>query len=162
MVPRNASADMGASPGGQSPSAPRGLLRRAPIVLGTITGLVVCALAFAVLQLTAAQAPAPIDRATTLCTQLKAQRYAEIYSTLSARLRAEGTAAQFAASQEQLDVLYGKVTACSANANATQPSGQPSLTLSVTRERQGTRAGSITLVYEDNTWKIDSYDSSVV
>ena len=160
MVPRNASADMGASPGGQSPSAPRGLLRRAPIVLGTITGLVVCALAFAVLQLTAAQAPAPIDRATTLCTQLKAQRYAEIYSTLSARLRAEGTAAQFAASQEQLDVLYGKVTTCSAN--ATQASGQPSLTLSVTRARQGTRAGSITLVYEDNAWKIDSYDSSVV
>jgi hypothetical protein len=160
MVPRNTSAEMGASPGGQSPSAPRGLLRRAPIVFGTITGLVVCALAFAVLQLTAAPAPAPIDRATTLCTQLKAQRYAEIYSTLSARLRAEGTAAQFAASQEQLDVLYGKVAACSAN--ATQPSGRPSLTLSVTRERQGTRAGSITLVYEDNAWKIDSYDSSVV
>ncbi len=125
-----------------------------------MTGLVVCALAFVVLQLTAAQAPAPIDGATTLCTQLKAQRYAEIYSTLSARLRAEGNVAQFAASQEQLDALYGKVTACSVI--AAQPSGQTSLALSVTRERQGTRAGSITLIYEDNAWKIDSYDSSVV
>jgi hypothetical protein len=160
MIPRNASANRGASTTGQSPSAPRGLLRRAPIVLGTVTGLVVCALAFVVLQLTAAQAPAPIDGATTLCTQLKAQHYAEIYSTLSARLRAEGNLAQFAASQEQLDALYGKVTACSAI--AAQPSGQTSLALSVTRERQGTRAGSITLIYEDNAWKIDSYDSSVV
>ena len=137
-------------------------LQRAPLLLGAATGVLLCLLAFGLLRAANGTTAGPDAAAAgrTLCTQLEAQQYAALYASLSVRLRNEGTSAQFAASQEQLDILYGKVTSCSAS--VTQVSGRPALSLRVTRMHVGERTGAVTLVNEDNAWRIDSYDSGVV
>jgi VCBS repeat-containing protein len=99
--------------------------------------------------------------AAALCTQLKSQDYADMYTGLSPRLQAEGTQAQFAASQEQLDVQNGKTTTCSVTVQRADPA-QATVSVALNRERGGATTVQVQYITVSGVWRLDSYDSSVI
>lgn len=137
------------------------LFVRQPIFLGAVTGILVCVVGFALLQLNMPKAAQPQPIARALCTQLETHDYAGAYGALSAHLRSVGTQAQFISSQRELDIVQGAVTQCAYTVTS-QDSGQALMTFSVSRTKAGGRTGTVRLVLEGDAWKIDDYDASVV
>lgn len=131
------------------------------IVLGALAGIAICAAAFGVLTLVNGRAVSPDGAAQALCADIQSQNYTAAYALLAPPLQHEGTAQQFALSQQQLDDMRGKVTAC-VYTIASSDSAQASLTLTVTRGQSGATAGAVHFQYLSNAWKVDSYDSSVI
>ncbi|HKB49187.1 MAG TPA: hypothetical protein VKC57_15885, partial [Ktedonobacterales bacterium] len=99
--------------------------------------------------------------AQQICTDLQHQNYAGLYGLLSNTQRAAGDEAQFAASQRQLDVASGAVTRCSA-AVVEGAGGKADVRFSVMRTQAGASTGQGSLVYENNSWRLDAYDAGVV
>jgi hypothetical protein len=136
------------------------LRRQLGVVLGAAVGVVICAILFAVLSLSSGPQPAPPDAtARTLCTDLTAQRYDDLYGRLAPALQSAGTPQQFAASQRQLDTLRGTATACTyAGVGASDTSA--TLSFGLTRDHTAPTTAVVTLSYSDGAWRIDSYDAS--
>lgn len=137
------------------------MLSRLPLVLGAASGLVVCALALALLMFLNGRSPDPHVTAQALCADLRSQDYASLYSTLAPQAQAIGTQTEFAASQRQLDALSGNVMSCTADVRQAN-AAQAQLALTLTRSRAGTIAGAVHLMYLGGAWKIDSYDAGVI
>lgn len=99
--------------------------------------------------------------AQNFCAALVAHDYTHAYAQLSARLRGEGTATQFAASQQALDRLRGPARACSFS-NPRIHAGTASFSLTVARAGSGSASGALLLVYEGGQWRVDDYDANVL
>jgi hypothetical protein len=132
----------------------------APLLLGALAGLALCALAYVTLTVFTPRQPDITPTARAICADLTTQRYADLYARLDPALRAQGTEAQFAASQRELDQLKGAVTACSTT-SARISSGAASLTLSLTRSgaHQPTSAQA-TLTSDGGAWRITAYSGA--
>ena len=131
------------------------------IVLGALSGIVICGLAFGVLYLINGRTVSPDGAAQSLCADLQAQNYTAAYELLAPALQHEGTAQQFALSQRQLDIQNGKVVACVYTVSSAD-SAQASLNMTVTRKQSGTSAGVVHFQYLSGAWKVASYDTSVI
>lgn len=138
--------------------------RRLPIVLGTATGIGLCAIVLMLsFLLTHAQPtpPDPTPTARTLCADLQAHDYAAAYTLLSTRLRAEGTPTQFAASQRRLDIQRGQVTSCTPTIQRSD-AAQATVSLTLTRGATAAQTASVTLINESGSWKVDAYDPALI
>lgn len=142
----------------QSPRPRRG--NRLALALGAATGLVLCLLALAVVLIVNGRSSAPDAAAQSLCADLSAQDYASMYTMLVPKLQAEGTQAQFAASQKELDTIRGKVAACSYTTNQADGS-QAAMTFQLTRH-SGSSRGYVHFIYVNGTWKVDNYDTNTI
>lgn len=131
------------------------------VVLGALTGLVICGIAFGVLYLINGRSVSPDSAAQSLCADLQAQNYTAAYDLLAPPLQHEGTAQQFTLSQRQLDIQNGKVVACVYTVSSAD-SAQATLSMTVTREHTGTSAGVVHFQYLGGVWKVASYDTSVI
>ena len=140
---------------------PRGRWGGLAIVLGALTGVVLCAVAFGVLNVVNGRSVSPDGAAQALCADLQSQQYKAAYQLLAPPLQNEGTAQQFALSQQQLDGISGKVSACVYTITSAD-SAQASLTLTVTRAHTGTVSGAVHFQYLDNVWRVDTYDTAVI
>jgi hypothetical protein len=143
-----------------------GIARRFALPLGAAAGLALCLLAAFALALlrggaSAVSLPSPDPVAQQICADLQRQGYADLYGLLSNTQRAAGDEAQFAASQRQLDVASGAVTSCSAVV-VEGTGGKAGVRFSVTRAQAGASTGQGSLVYENNSWRLDAYDAGVV
>ena len=136
-------------------------LTRSPLVLGAATGIMICVVALAVLYVLSGRAASPEVTGQALCADLQAQRYDAAYDLLAPSLRSTGTAAQFTASQRELDTLRGKVVSCTA-AIQQSDGAQATLRLTVARQQSSTAQGIVHLRLVDGVWKVDAYDPAVV
>lgn len=130
-----------------------------PILLGVMAGLALCAVAYAALTFNNKPAPDPTPAARAICADLSAQRYDALYALLSPTLQSEGSEAQFAASQRELDSLQGAVTGC-ASTVASQSDGVAALTLNLRRGAAPAVSAQVTLAQAGNDWRISSFDQN--
>jgi len=152
------------SPASRAARPRAGWRRFMPILLGLGAGIALVALALGALILLTprpAAPPAPSLTTQAFCADLTAQRYADAYALLSPRLQAQGSQAQFVASQRELDALQGDVTACS-SAIVNVAGGSASASLQVTRAHTKSASAAVTLVAVGSSWRVDSYDTAVV
>lgn len=131
-----------------------------PLLLGALAGLALCGLAYVALVLSTPRQPLITPVARAICADLTGQRYDDLYTRLDPALRAQGTAAQFAASQRELDQIQGAVTAC-APTNSTVSGGTASLTFTLTRagSHQPSQAHT-SLTSDGSTWRITAYSDT--
>jgi hypothetical protein len=152
------------SAGGATPRL-LGPLARFPLLLGALAGLAVClvgALALTVLRGSpSASLSAPNAVAQRICTDVLRQEYADLYGLLSTAQQETGTEAQFEASQRQLDAASGQARQCTATVS-TIANGRAGVQLTVVRGQAGAAVGSGSLAYESGSWRLDTYDASVV
>lgn len=134
---------------------------RLPLMLGAATGIVICAVALAVLFVLNGRAASPNATGQALCADLQAQHYDAAYDLLAPSLRSAGTAAQFSSSQRELDALRGIVVSCTTTVQQTDAT-QATLQLNVVRQRSGTAQGIVHVQLVDGVWKVDAYDTSVI
>ena len=147
---------------------PGGLLKRrgrgrslAPLTLGALAGVVACVLLVGVLYALRGQTPSPRPVAETVCTDLSTQRYGALYELLSPSQQTLGTRAQFVVSQQDLDILHGKVVSCSVGAISS--GANPAIVqLSVRRANSGQGTGKLTLVLVGQNWRVDAYTSTII
>ncbi len=99
--------------------------------------------------------------AQRLCDALVAGDYPTAYADLSTALQQQGTEAQFAASQQDLDRLDGAVTSCNFS-NPRVSGSSATFTLNVRRAPAGAMSGTLRLVFERGGWKVDAYDANVI
>ncbi|HEY7849121.1 MAG TPA: hypothetical protein VIC27_03595 [Ktedonobacterales bacterium] len=153
--------------GDQAPAA-RPALRRAaawrmrgglPILLGVLAGLALCAVAYFALTLAARPAPDATPTARTICADLTTQRYASVYELLSPDLQRQGGAAQFAASQRELDRLLGDVHTCQASV-ASNDGAVAALSLTLQRGQAPPANAQVALGETQGSWRITSYDQN--
>lgn len=130
-----------------------------PILLGVVTGLALCAVAYAALTFNNKPAPDPTPAAQAICADLSAQRYDTLYSMLNPNLQRQGSEAQFTASQRELDNLQGVVANCSATV-ASQSDGIAAIRLDLRRGTSPAVSAQLTLAQANNGWQISSYDQN--
>jgi hypothetical protein len=167
-TPQNASARLPGSRAEQRAEATRKaalpLWRRLPIILGVATGIGLCLIVlFVSFLLMRAQPTLPdaTPAARSLCADLQMRDYTAAYTLLSTRLRAQGTAAQFAASQRRLDIQRGQVTSCTPTVQHTE-AAQAAVSITLARGTTAAQNASITLIYEAGAWVVDAYDPDLV
>lgn len=128
------------------------------VVLGAVGG-VVYAIGKNALQ-------EPMNVTTTFCGDMKTQNYTDAYKLLSSGYQAHVTSQQFTQASQVHDQLDGKVKDC--GLAALQNNGGFNLNLSprnasfnaqITRNRAYT--GSVSLVNQNGSWKIDAIDDSL-
>lgn len=133
-------------------------------VLGAVAGLVLCGAGlFAVHSLNrgSGRIPAVAPVAQTFCSDLHAQDYNAAYQLLSPPLRNQGTETQFAASQQELDALSGKVTGCSPVVQQ-MDSTSATVQLAISREHASQKTSALHLTYSAAGWVIADFDNAVV
>jgi hypothetical protein len=132
----------------------------APLLLGGLAGLALCGLGYVALVLSAPRQPDIAPTARAICADLSGQRYDDLYTRLDPALRAQGTEAQFAASQRELDQLQGVVTAC-ATTSSNVSGGEATVIFSLTRagSHQPTRAQA-SFTSDGSTWHITAYSDT--
>jgi hypothetical protein len=130
-----------------------------PILLGVVTGLALCAVAYAALTFNAKPAPDPTHAAHAICADLSAQRYDALYSMLIPNLQRQGSEAQFTASQRELDSLQGAVAGCTATV-ASQSDGIAAIRLDLRRGTSPAISAQVTLTQASNDWQISGYDQN--
>lgn len=140
---------------GAAPGSPR---RWLPIALGIATGLALCALAYLALNFINQPAPDPTPTARAICADLTTQRYDSLYSLLSPDLQAQGSEAQFSASQRELDRLLGPAHTCVASSSSASGA---TMDITLTVQRTQAAAAHVALVQVSGGWRIASYDQTV-
>ncbi len=104
---------------------------------------------------------------TLFCTDFETQDYGSAYQLLSSGEQGRQSQSQFTTHQAALDASDGDVATCTIDPNHALPSiSSDSKTataqMQVARgENANLATGSVTLVYENGQWKIDSADSSL-
>lgn len=136
---------------------PRSVL---PILLGVVAGLAICALAYFALTLRAGPTPDPAPTARAICADLTAQKYDSLYALLSPDLQGQGTEAQFAASQRELDSLLGPTRTCQA-AVMSNTGSQATIALTLQRGQTAAKGAQVGLTEAQGSWRIISYDQTV-
>ncbi len=131
-----------------------------PVLAGVFAGLLLCALALLAFRLTASSTPDPRPIAHTICVDLSGQRYDALYTLLSPDLQGQGSEAQFAASQRELDRLVGPVRSCQPTV-VNAGNGVASVTLRLQRGSASPATAQVTLTDMQGSWRISSYDQNV-
>lgn len=153
--------DSGQTAAGESmrqDAAVGGPRRWLPVVAGIATGLALCALAYFALTFINRPAPDPTPTARAICSDLTTQRYDSLYTLLSPDLQAQGSEAQFSASQRELDRLLGSARSCAVSgASASGDAAGATLTL----QRTKAAVAHISLTQVSGNWRIESYDQTV-
>lgn len=128
-----------------------------PVLLGALAGLALCGLGYLALNLFTGRQPDVQPTVRAICADLTARRYDHLYTLLTPALQAQGSEAQFVASQQELDALLGPVKACAPGPLSTSGS-------TTTIPFSLTRAGSIqpasaqvALAVSADTWRISAY-----
>ncbi|HEV2461409.1 MAG TPA: hypothetical protein VGS80_23900 [Ktedonobacterales bacterium] len=158
-MPRSPSAQpRQRSPAGAAQSF---LRRQLGVVLGAVAGLALSVAALLVLSAIRASpsVPAPDSTARALCADLQSRDYAALYTLLASDLQAAGTASQFAASQQELDVASGRVATCAYHVQRVA-SEEADLAVTVQRGEGAPSTSEVKLHYTGSAWRIGSYDSS--
>jgi hypothetical protein len=132
-----------------------------PALLGAVAGIALCAAGLGLASALSPRAPAPDGTARALCDALTTQNYAAVYGSLSPYQKAQGTAAQFAASQRELDAVRGKITTC-AYQIASNDDRTAQVTFTLTRARAGTLSASARLLLVNGAWRVDTFTDAVV
>ena len=133
---------------------------RRGLLLAALVGLVVAAAVVAFLVYTSGAGTASIA-AQRFCDALVKRDYTTAYGQLAQNLQREGSAAQFAASQQDLDRLDGPASSC--RFSSPQVHGMRAMfTLTLTRPQSGTLSGAVELVLEQGAWRVDAYDANVI
>lgn len=143
-------------------SSPKRLLKRAPFALGAVAGLTLCALALlGALVVQGQHTTVPDATAQAICANLQSQNYGPIYDLMTPQLRAQGTQAQFVASQRRFDAARGTVATCR---YVVEHSSAGSASVRFTLDRMGSApsSGLVTLALLDHSWRIASYDADVI
>jgi hypothetical protein len=132
-------------------------LLAAPLLLGVLAGLALCGLGYLALTLLSPRQPDIQPAARAICADLTGQRYDQLYALLDPALQAQGTQAQFVASQRELDQLQGPVTSCAiASSSASSASGSVTFTLTRSGSPQPTSA-QVSLTTDGASWRITAY-----
>jgi hypothetical protein len=101
------------------------------------------------------------------CGAYRSQDYGSAYQLLSAAAQGRTSQTQYVSHQQALDARAGVVAACSIDPHHTLPSmsSDGNTATAQIQVARGANAklttGTLTMVYEDNTWKIDRADSSL-
>lgn len=128
-----------------------------PVLLGALAGLALCGLGYLALNLLSSHQPDVQPTTRAICADLTTQRYDQLYTLLDPALQAQGTEAQFAASQRELDQLQGRVTTCAPDA-ATISGANASVTFSLTRAGSPQPiAAQASLTSGGSSWLIAAY-----
>lgn len=147
-------------------------VRRSGRVVWIILGCVVALLvgfgigSFAVYQIGAQAAQAPVVAANSFCSALKTQNYSAVYNMLSFGYQGRTPIDTFKQSAQLHDQLDGKVKECRlasvASAGGFQVDLSPSRASFMAQiARNKTFSGTISLVKEGEAWKIDSVDDTL-
>ena len=128
-----------------------------PVLLGALAGLALCGLGYLALNLLSGHQPDVQPTARAICADLTTQRYDQLYTLLDPALQAQGTEAQFIASQRELDKLQGPVTGCD-TASVTVSGANAGVTFTLTRtgSRQPASAQA-TLTMDGASWHVTAY-----
>lgn len=110
---------------------------------------------------------APATAAGEMCGVFKTQNYTAGYTLLSANLRAQISADQFAQTGQALDQIEGKVQSCGQATGGTAyqyslGSGTASVTVVLARASAGNMQGTIHLKNESGGWKVDGLDAGLL
>ena len=140
--------------------------RRLPLLLGAATGLVICVVGlFVLLALNGRTPPVPAPDATAnaICADLRSADYTALYNALAPALQQQGANAQmeFVASQRQLDIASGKVASCAYQVQRAD-SAQATVSYTIARGSAPAQSGQIVFSYLDGSWRIASYDTSLI
>ncbi|MGE5334512.1 MAG: hypothetical protein ACM3N4_07420, partial [Nitrososphaerota archaeon] len=134
---------------------------------GVVVALYIGANRAATAVSSAANGAAASTQAALFCTDYMAQEYGSAYTLLSSAEQGRVSQSQFTTSAAALDTSDGQVATCDVDPNhplASVSSDGKSATVKVQVAR-GDNAnlvtGTITLVYENSEWKIDSADGSL-
>jgi hypothetical protein len=101
------------------------------------------------------------------CTDVESQDYGSAYQLLSSAKQSSASQEQFTTHAAALDTSDGDVTNCTIDPNHTLPtiSGDGKTATAQLQVARGSNAnlatGTMTLVYENSQWKIDSADSAL-
>lgn len=127
-------------------------------MLGIVAGLALCGLGLVALNSASGGRPsAPSSTVGSICNDLSAQKYDNLYSLLAPNLQQQGSQTQFVASQRELDIVLGPVTTCH---DATSWSGNGSAKATLTLERKNEASSVVTLIYQQSDWRIDTFDNN--
>ncbi len=110
---------------------------------------------------------APATAAGEMCGFFKTQNYTAGYTLLSANLRAQISADQFAQTGQALDQIEGKVQSCGQATGGTPyqyslGSSTASVTVVIARATAGNMQGVIHLKNESGGWKVDGLDAGLL
>jgi hypothetical protein len=110
---------------------------------------------------------APAAAATQFCGDLKAQNYSAAYGMFSSALQSKYSSDLFTKGAQALDTLEGPVTQCDKAAGSgayTYSFGASTATLqaAITRGKQGSLNGVMTLKNQNGNWKVDALDTSLL
>jgi hypothetical protein len=129
----------------------------APLLLGALAGLALCGLGYLTLSLIYPRSPDVQPTARAICADLTGQRYDQLFALLDPALQAQGTQAQFVASQRELDQLQGPVTSC-VTSNASVSGARASVTFTLTRAGSHQPApAQAALTTDGASWRITAY-----
>jgi hypothetical protein len=137
--------------------------RYLPWLLGATTGIVVCVAGLVTLLVINRPTPSPAATADKICTDLRSADYTSLFSALAPVLQEQGSdpSAQFSASQRELDIISGRVIACTYRLQ--QPdSVHATVTYLIARGSKSAKPAPVTLVYENSAWHIQQYDTSLI
>lgn len=101
------------------------------------------------------------------CGAYRSQDYVSAYQLLSAAAQGRTSQTKYVSHQQALDESAGAVTTCTIDSNHKMPSisSDGNTATAQIQVARGANAkpttGTLTLIYEHDTWKIDSADSSL-
>jgi hypothetical protein len=147
----------------QTPAAPQRKSRRKLwITLAVIAALLVVTgggVGFAAVQYFA-----PSAMAGVFCGNLKAQNYTAAYQLLDSAMKSQFSGDQFTQDAQTLDRAEGAVLDCKGTAAYHHSLGgsTAAMGLAITRATAGTFTGTVRLVNEAGSWKVDGLDTSLL
>lgn len=101
--------------------------------------------------------------ASSFCSDLQTQNYTSAYGVLGSSQTNAITQQAFAHAGQLHDQIDGNVSSCTLNSIAAGADDtKASLGVTVTRSKLGARQGTVNLEVEDNAWKIDIFDQSLL
>jgi hypothetical protein len=131
-----------------------------PILLGVLAGLIACGLSALGARLLEPHQPDIQPTTRAICADLMGQRYDSLYNLLAPALQAQGTEAQFVASQREVDQLQGQVTACAPGAPSVS-GAQATAPFTLTRaESLQPVTAQVALTLSGGTWRIANYSGA--
>lgn len=106
---------------------------------------------------------APLVAANTFCLDLRSQNYAGLYGLLDAHAQAGTKQSDFVSQGALHDQIDGAVSACDVLSVSKASSATTlTVTLGVTRPRNATEQGPVTLTRQGGSWLVDGYAGNLL
>lgn len=142
----------------------RSMLRSRMLRLVALTVVVAVVGVLVYAWVTAQQNGSPVGAVTQFCAALRTNQYARAYSLLASDQRNRMTSAQFTDAVAALDRIEGRVTNCPAISDTAVQTGINHATVdaALTRAGLGAMRGKINLSHEQNAWRLESLDATLL